>query len=127
MMKWRYGFIAAYVGCSLVGTWVLIYRQVFMGLALFGAGCVCICIHMAHERRERKLEETARAAWVAEVRQAADDVRLEAYGITSVQDLARYHDAAGRAAVLAALRALPTGQRSLLVAARNVEADAEWD
>jgi hypothetical protein len=61
------------------------------------------------------------------VRQAADDVRLDDYGITSVQDLARYHDAAGRAAVLAALQALPRGQRSLLVAARRVEPDAVWD
>jgi len=127
MPKWRYGLIAAYVGCSLVGAWVAIYRQAFVGLALFGVGFVCICIHMARERREKKEEETAQAAWVAEVGQAADDVRLDDYGITSVQDLARYHDAAGRAAVLAALQTLPRGQRSLLVAARRVEPDAVWD
>jgi hypothetical protein len=127
MAKWRYGLIAGYLGCSLVGGWVVIYRQASMGLVMFGIGFVCICVHMALERREKKQEETAQAAWVAEVRQAADDVRLEGYGITSVQELARYHDAAGRAAVLAALRALPRGQRSLLVAARNVEPDATWD
>ena len=127
MAKWRYGLIAAYVGCSLVGAWVAIYRQASMGMVIFGIGFVCICIHMALQRREKKQEETAQAAWVTEVRQAADDVRLEDYGITSVQELARYHDAAGRAAVLAALRALPTGQRSLLVAVRNVEPDATWD
>src|SRR5215510_14266082 len=127
MPKWRYGLIAAYVGCSLGGAWVAIYRQAFVGLALFGVGLVCLCIHMALERQEGEKEEAARAAWVAEVRHAADDVRLEDYGITSVQDLACYHDAAGRAAVLAALQALPKGQRSLLVAARRVEPDAAWD
>lgn len=67
------------------------------------------------------------AAWVAEVEREADDVGLAHYGITSLQELARYHDAAGRAAVLAALRALPAGQRSLAVAARTVEPDAVWD
>ncbi len=127
MAKWRYGLIAAYVGCGLVGGWVAIYRQAFVGLALFGVGFVCISIHIAIEQKEKKDEEAARAAWVAEVRRAADDVGLEDYGITSLQELARYHDAAGRAAVLAALRSLPAGQRSLLVAARNVEPDAVWD
>ena len=127
MAKWRYGLIAAYVGCGLVGGWVAIYRQAFVGLALFGVGFVCISIHIAIEQKEKKDEEAARAAWVAEVRRAADDVGLEDYSITSLQELARYHDAAGRAAVLAALRSLPAGQRSLLVAARNVEPDAVWD
>jgi len=127
MAKWRYGLIAAYVGCALGGGWVAIYRQGFVGLALFGVGFVCISIHLAIERKEKKDEEAARAAWVAEVQRVADDVGLEDYGITSLQELARYHDAAGRAAVLAALRSLPAGQRSLLVAARNVDPDAVWD
>lgn len=127
MAKWRYGLIAAYVGFGLVGGWVAIYRQAFIGLALFGVGFVCISIHVAIERKERKYEEAAQAVWVADVQRAADDVGLEDYGITSLQELARYHDAAGRAAVLAALRSLPAGQRSLLVAARKVEPDADWD
>ena len=127
MAKWRYGLIAAYVGFGLVGGWVAIYRQAFIGLVLFGVGFVCISIHVAIERKEKKDEEAAQAVWVAEVQRAADDVGLEDYGITSLQELARYHDAAGRAAVLAALRSLPAGQRSLLVAARKVEPDAEWD
>ena len=127
MAKWRYGLIAAYVGFGLVGGWVAIYRQAFIGLVLFGVGFVCISIHVAIELKEKKDEEAAQAVWVAEVQRAADDVGLEDYGITSLQELARYHDAAGRAAVLAALRSLPAGQRSLLVAARKVEPDADWD
>jgi hypothetical protein len=127
MAKWRYGLIAAYVACGLVGGWVAIYRHAFAGLALFGVGFICISAHMALERKEKTAEEAARAAWVAEVEREADDVELADYGITSLQELARYHDAAGRAAVLAALRSLPAGQRSLFVAARNVEPDAVWD
>ena len=127
MARWRYGLIAAYVGCGLVGGWVATYRQAFIGVAVFSVGCVCMFIHLAIERREKKVEEAARAVWVAEVQRAADDVGLEDYGVTSLQELARYHDAAGRAAVLAALRSLPAGQRSLLVAARDVEPDAAWD
>jgi hypothetical protein len=127
MAKWRYGLIAAYVGCGLVGAWVAIYRQSFVGLAVFGVGFVCICIHMALEQKEKRREEAARVAWIAEVERVADDVGLEDYGIASLQELARYHDAAGRASVLTALRSLPAGQRSLLVAARNVEPDAVWD
>jgi hypothetical protein len=127
MAKWRYGLIAAYVGCGLVGAWVAIYRQSFVGLAVFGVGFVCICIHMALEQTEKRREEAARVAWIAEVERVADDVGLEDYGIASLQELARYHDAAGRASVLTALRSLPAGQRSLLVAARNVEPDAVWD
>src|SRR4029077_6591702 len=87
---------------GLVGGWVAIYRQAFIGLVLFGVGVVCISIHVAIERKEKKDEEAAQAVWVAEVQRAADDVGLEDYGITSLQELARYHDAAGRAAVLAA-------------------------
>src|SRR5207244_9548320 len=102
MAKWRYGLIAAYVGFGLVGGWVAIYRQAFIGLVLFGVGFICISIHVAIERKEKE-EEAAQAVWVAEVQRAADDVGLEDYGITSLQELARYHDAAGRAAVLAAL------------------------
>jgi hypothetical protein len=127
MAKWRYGLIAAYVGCGLVGAWVAIYRQSFVGLAVFGVGFVCICIHMALEQQEKRREEAARVAWIAEVERVADDVGLEDYGIASLQELARYHDAAGRASVLTALRSLPAGQRALLVAARNVEPDAVWD
>ena len=127
MAKWRYGLIAAYVGCGLVGAWVAIYRQSFVGLAVFGVGFVCICIHMALEQKEKRREEAARVAWIAEVERVADDVGLADYGIASLQELARYHDAAGRASVLTALRSLPAGQRSLLVAARNVEPDAVWD
>jgi hypothetical protein len=127
MAKWRYGLIAAYVGCGLVGAWVAIYRQSFVGLAVFGIGFVCICIHMALEQTEKRREEAARVAWIAEVERVADDVGLADYGIASLQELARYHDAAGRASVLTALRSLPAGQRSLLVAARNVEPDAVWD
>jgi hypothetical protein len=127
MGKWRYGLIAAYVGCGLVGAWVAIYRQAFVGLAVFGVGFVCIGIHMALERKEKREEEAARVAWIAEVERAADDVELGDYGIASLQELARYHDAAGRARVLAALRSLPQGQRSLRVAARDVEPDAVWD
>ena len=127
MAKWRYGLIAAYVGCGLVGAWVAIYRQSFVGVAVFGVGFVCICIHMALEPTEKRREEAARVAWIAEVERVADDVGLADYGIASLQELARYHDAAGRASVLTALRSLPAGQRSLLVAARNVEPDAVWD
>jgi hypothetical protein len=36
-------------------------------------------------------------------------------------------DTNGRNSVLAALHTLPAGQRSLLVAARQVDLDAEWD
>jgi hypothetical protein len=127
MAKWRYGLIAAYVGCGLVGAWVAIYRQSFVGVAVFGVGFVCICIHIALEQTEKRREEAARVAWIAEVERVADDVGLADYGIASLQELARYHDAAGRASVLTALRSLPAGQRSLLVAARNVEPDAVWD
>ena len=127
MAKWRYGLTAAYVGCGLVGARVAIYRQTSVGLALFGVGFVCMSIHMALERKEKKEEEAERAAWVAEVQGATDAVGLENYGITSLQELAHHHDAAGRAAVLAARRSLPAGQRSLLVAARIVEPDAAWD
>jgi len=95
MAKLRYGLIAVYGGCSLVGAWVAIYRQASMGL-----------VKPTERRGSRKYGKP---------------------GITSVQELARYHDAAGRAAVLAVLRALPAGERSLLVAARNVEPDATWD
>ena len=114
--KARYMFVLANRLCPFVPGGHL---GAVVGLALFGVGFVCMCIHMALERREKSEEETARATWVAEVRQAAADVRLGDYGITSVEELARYHDAAGRAAVLAA--------RSLLVAARKIEPDAAWD
>src|SRR2546430_17347269 len=116
MAKWRYGLIAAYVGFGLVGGWVAIYRQAFIGLVLFGVGFVCISIHVAIERKERKYEEAAQAVWVADVQRAADDVGLEDYGITSLQELARYHDAAGRAAVLAALCRPPTRERAFCFA-----------
>src|SRR3989442_10672647 len=117
MAKWRYGLIAAYVGFGLVGGWVAIYRQAFIGLVLFGVGFLCISIHVAIERKEKKDEEAAQAVWVAEVQRAADDVGLEDYGITSLQELARYHDAAGRAAVLAGLRALTAGRAAFLFGA----------
>ena len=52
------------------------------------------------------------------------DVKLMGF---KSEELARYHDADGRKAVLDALVALPAGQRALLVAAQKVEPDAVWD
>jgi len=125
-MRWL-ALIAAYVVCGLVGAWNAVYRRSLVGVALFGVGGVCMGIHFLIERRQRAAEEADQASWISVVRGAADDVGLEGYGIGSLEELARYHDAAGRAAVLEALRALPAGQRSLRAAAQSVERDAAWD
>jgi uncharacterized membrane protein YfcA len=124
---WRLGLIAAYVVCGLVGAWGAVFTHSRFGLALFGVGAACMGVHVLLERKDRDREEAARASWIGEVRRVADDVGLEGSGIASLEALACYHDAAGRAAVLAALCALPAGQRSLRTAAQSVEPDAAWD
>ena len=126
MRVWRYALIALYVALSMAG--VVVSRKHFaIGMSSVAVGLACISFHLVLERRERLREEALQVAWEAEIRRIADDVTLEAYGITSLTELARYHDAAGRAEVLEALQALPAGQRSLLAAARQVDPEAVWD
>jgi hypothetical protein len=127
MPRWRYVLIAAYVGFGLLGAWIAVFKHSSAGLVIFGIGFVCILVHIALERAEKKREDAERASWILEVQRTADDVRLDGYGISSLEELARYHDSGGRTAVLAVLRALPAGQRSLVVAANKVEPDAAWD
>jgi len=127
MRTWRYGLIVAYGALALVGMSIGVRGHRVAGLALLAIGLLCIGVHMALERREDARERSAQVAWIAEVERSADDLTLASYGIPTLDGLARYHDAAGRAAVLGALRALPPGRRSLLVAAISVDPDAEWD
>ena len=128
MSKWRYALIGSYVVFGLSGAWLVIYRhRPMLGIGLFGIGFITICIHMALEHRDQKRETELQAEWLQKARAIADDLSLDTYGIPNIEELARYHDAAGRLAVLAALEALPKGRRFLLEAARSVEPDAEWD
>jgi hypothetical protein len=127
MPRWRYGLICAYVGLGLVGTWLVVYRHSITGWAVFGVGLICIGLHMALAWKEKREEETAQSAWVVEIKTIADSLSLEGYGIPTLEELARYHDLRGRAEILTALKALPSGQRSLFAAAMKVEADAAWD
>jgi hypothetical protein len=125
---WRHILIFAYVVFGLIGAWLaIIERRVTLGLSLFAVATACILVHMALERRDRKQENALQMEWTEKIRGIADDLTLEGYGIVSLSDLAKYHDATGRAAVLAALEALPPGQRSLRTAARAIEPDAQWD
>jgi DNA-directed RNA polymerase specialized sigma24 family protein len=113
---------------GLIGSWLaIIERRLTLGLSLFAIATSCILVHMALQHRDRRREDALQKEWTEKIRAIADDLTLEGYGIVSLSDLAKYHDAAGRAAVLAALEALPPGQRSLLTAARAVEPDAQWD
>ena len=98
-----------------------------IGLTVTMLGLAGISAEWLLQRRDRLREEVEQRQWIAQVERTADDVSLNGYGIASLADLARYHDAEGRRAVLAALNALPTGKRALLAAARQVEPDAAWD
>ena len=114
--------IVGVVGCWLAykGMWIVGFAAILVGLG-------GIAVEMLLQRRDRLRDEVEQRQWIAEVRTSADDVELKGYGIASLEELARYHDAEGRKAVLAALVALPVGQRALLVAAQKVEPDAVWD
>jgi len=127
MLDWRLGLIAAWVLLISIGAWLGLVRHSLFGFILMFLGFVCQFVHTGLDRRDRVTEETARSLWISQVRELADDIHLEGYGIESLEDLSRYHDAAGRAEVLASLRSLPVGQRHLLAAARAVDPDAEWD
>lgn len=98
-----------------------------VGFAAIFVGLGGIAVEMLLQRRDRLRDEVEQRQWIAEVHASADDVELKGYGIASLEELARYHNAEGRKAVLAALEALPVGQRALLVAAQKVEPDAVWD
>jgi hypothetical protein len=98
-----------------------------VGFTAIFAGLGGIGIEMLLQRRDRMRDETEQREWIAEVQRTADDLDLDGYGIPSLADLARYHDAEGRKAVLSALVTLPAGKRALLIAAQQVEPDAEWD
>jgi putative Mn2+ efflux pump MntP len=127
MPRWRYALIAGYVAFGLVGSWLAIFRHSAFGVLLFGVGLLMISVHIALEWKERRADQRAQEAWISEVNKVADDVSLDSYGIGTLEELARYHDLNGRAAVMAALRNFEPGQRSLLAAARRVEPDAVWD
>jgi hypothetical protein len=125
----RYILIVAYVVFGLIGSWlaIIIDRRLTLGFSLFAIATACILVHMALQRRDRKREDALQVEWIEKIRAIAEDLSLEGYGIVSLSALAKYHDTAGRAAVLSALEALPPGQRSLLTAARAIEPDAQWD
>jgi hypothetical protein len=126
--RWRFGLIGMYVVLSMLGAWLaMVRRSKIVGPGLFGAGLVCFLIHWLLERREAKQEGASQREWLKRIRAIADDLSLDGYGIPNKDELASYHDAAGRAAVLSALEALPPGRRSLLEAARRIEPDAQWD
>jgi hypothetical protein len=126
MRAGRFALITGYVILMMAG--VIVGRRSFaIGMVLVALALVSMTIHLLLERSERIAEQDQRHAWEAEIRRIADDVSLEGYGIESISELARYHDAAGRAEVLETLRSLPVGQRNILNAARQVDPNAVWD
>jgi hypothetical protein len=127
MPRWRFGLIAAFALFALIGAWLGVFRHSLVGWMLVVVGAAFLFVESELQRKERRAEEAAQTEWVTKIRELADDIRLEGYGIESLEDLSRYHDATGRAAVLARLQSLPAGHRDLLVAARSVEPDAVWD
>lgn len=125
---WRYLLIAGYVVLGIGGLGLAMFTSFrALGYGLVVTGFVCIGINSLLNARDARVEEEARAQWIASIQALADDLALNGYGIPTLPELATYHDAAGRAAVLAALRSLPEGRRSLLAAARLVDPEAEWD
>jgi hypothetical protein len=126
MPAWRFVLIAVYVVLTMTGVFVG-HRHFALSMTLVGVGLAAISVHLILERSERMREEKMQLEWEDEIRRVAEDVSLDGYGIASLAELSRYHDAAGRAAVLEALRGLPVGQRTLVSAARQVDPDAVWD
>lgn len=86
-----------------------------------------LAIEQVWQRRDENLERDAQSKWVDRVMEISDDTSLIGYGIETLPDLASYHDAQGRADVLAALLSLPKGERMLLTAARQIDPEAQWD
>ena len=126
-MSPRVAFVSLSTVVGVVGCWLAYKGMRVAGFtALFG-GLGGIAVELRLQRRDRLRDEAERRQWIAAVRTAADDVTLKGYGIPNLEELARYHDAEGRRAVLAALMALPVGKRTLLIAAQQVEPDAVWD
>lgn len=126
-MSLRLAFIGLATVVGLAGCWLLYKGVLAAGLLTILAGLAGIALELILQRRDRLRDEAEQQAWIAEIERVADELSLDGYGIASLAELARYHDAAGRKAVLAALAALPAGNRALLAAARQVEPDAEWD
>jgi hypothetical protein len=128
MNRLRYTLIALYVAGGLTGI-ILMWTRAHgrLALTIFAVAMVCMSTHMLLEHLDNRRERASKVAWEREVRRVADDLNLEGYGLTSIAELASYHDAAGRDEVLAALRALPAGQRRLFTAARQVDPDGAWD
>lgn len=123
----RVAFVSLSTIVAVLGCW-LAYKGIrIAGFAAILLGLGGIAIEMLLQRRDRLRDEVQQRQWIAHVRAAADSVNLEGYGVASLEELARHHDADGRKAVLDALVALPAGQRALLVAAQKVEPDAVWD
>lgn len=112
---------------GVIGCWLAYKGMHIAGLTAIFGGLGGIAIEMLLQRRDRLRDEAEQRQWITAVRAAADDVNLNGYGITSVEELARFHDAEGRSAVLTALMALPVGKRTLLAAAQQVDPDAAWD
>ncbi|HSD52260.1 MAG TPA: hypothetical protein VLG48_12715 [Candidatus Methylomirabilis sp.] len=125
---WRYTLIVGYMILGLGGIWIAMFTRFrLVGYGLFAASLVCFGINSLLSRRDERSETKARADWIASIKAVADDLSLEGYPISDLLELADYHDAPGRAAVLASLRALPAGSRSLLTAARIVDPDPYLD
>jgi hypothetical protein len=126
-MSPRVAFVSLSTVVAVIGCWLGYKGMRVAGFTAIFGGLAGIAIELLLQRRDRLGDEAEQRKWIAEVRAAADDVNLDGYGIPSLEELARYHDAEGRTAVLAALMTLPVGRRALLAAAQNVEPDASWD
>jgi hypothetical protein len=123
---WRYILI--------VGSWFWagrrldrdVHRFKLVGYGLFAASLACFGINSLLSRRDERLEtrpgqigSPTSKRWQTTYPSRISDPDILA--------LADYHDAPGRAAVLASLRALPAGSRSLLTAARIVDPEPYLD
>ena len=112
---------------AISGCWLMFEVSRGPGLGAINFGLAGTFFEFFLQDPETSRDEAPQRAWISKADEIADDLRLDGYGISSLAHLARYHDAAGRNAVLAALYTLPVDQRSLPVAARQVGTDAEWD
>jgi hypothetical protein len=120
--------IVGFTVCALSGAWIAMFTHArLIGYGMLGAGLLGFAVNALRNARVQRADEVAQSAWIRSVTAIADDLSLEGYGINDVAELAHYLDAAGRDAVLAALGALPPGERSLRAAARAVEPDAYMD